>query len=97
MNDDVMCNRFIIGMARVTLRTHAMSHRVKSINILTIVELHNFYSRLVLDSQHMGRADQSQDDTSGNEHGRSNGKRPRNNSDGNGNVNGGKKHRPDKL
>jgi hypothetical protein len=29
MGDDFMCNRFINGMAYVSLMTYAMSHRIK--------------------------------------------------------------------
>jgi hypothetical protein len=96
MNDNVMYNRLIIGPATVTLRTHAMSHRAKSVAPLTIVELQNFLNRVVVDSPHLGLADRSQDDTDGNGVvGRGNGKRQRNNS-GNGNGHKGKKLRPDK-
>jgi hypothetical protein len=95
INDDVLCNRCIIGIANVTLVTHAMLHRVKSVTPLTIVELQNFIKCLVLDSPHLGRDDKPHDDTAGNGVGRGNGKRPRNNC-GNGKGNGGKKPRPSK-
>jgi hypothetical protein len=45
MNDDVLCNRFINGIANVTLRTHAMSHRAKPVTHLSIVELEHFLFR----------------------------------------------------
>jgi hypothetical protein len=50
MNDDIMCNRFIHGMANATLKTLAMSHRAKSVTPLTIVEQRNFLNSLVVDS-----------------------------------------------
>jgi hypothetical protein len=37
MNVDDLCNRFTIGLANDTLRTHAMSHMAKSVAPLTIV------------------------------------------------------------
>jgi hypothetical protein len=38
--------------------THAMSYMAKSATPLTVVELYNFLSRLVVDSPHMERDDQ---------------------------------------
>jgi pyruvate dehydrogenase complex dehydrogenase (E1) component len=70
MNDDVMCNCFITGLANGTFRTHAMSHRAKLVTPLTIVELQNMLNRDMVDSPHPGRDDHSQDDTSGNGAGR---------------------------
>jgi hypothetical protein len=90
MNDDFLCNRFTNGMANVTLRTHAMSHRAKSVTPLAIAELQN-----LIDSPHLGRTYRTQDDNDGNDSGRCNGKRQRNNG-GNGDGDGHKKLRHDK-
>jgi hypothetical protein len=57
MPGDVMCNRFIISMANITLMTHTILHRAKSVTYVTIAGLHFFLNRLVLDSPHLGRAD----------------------------------------
>jgi hypothetical protein len=88
-------NCFINGLVNITLRTHDMSHRAKSVTPSSTIELHNVLNRLVIDSPHMGRAEQSQDDTAGNGDGHRSDKRPRNNGV-NDNGNGGKKSRPDK-
>jgi hypothetical protein len=61
-----------------------------------MVEMHNFLDRLVPGSPRMGRAEYSQDDSSGISDGRGNGKRPMSNGGGNGNGSGGKKFHPDK-
>jgi hypothetical protein len=34
INDDVLCNPFIVDLANVTDMTHAMSHRAKSVTPL---------------------------------------------------------------
>jgi hypothetical protein len=57
MNYDVLCNRIIIGLANVALKTHAMSYCAESVTPLTIVELQKFLSRLVVDYPHIGRVD----------------------------------------
>jgi hypothetical protein len=44
MNDDVMCISFTTGMANVTLGTHAMSYRAKSVAPWTIVKLPSWWS-----------------------------------------------------
>jgi hypothetical protein len=59
MNDDGLCNCFINGMANVTLRTHAMSNRVKLVTPLTIVEFQYFLNHFVVNPSHMGRVDRS--------------------------------------
>jgi hypothetical protein len=76
LNEGVLCNRFItICLANDTLRTHAMSHRAKSVTPLMIAKLQNFLNRLEIDSPHLGRADRAHDDTNGNGAGRGDGKR----------------------
>jgi hypothetical protein len=96
MNGGAMFNRYIIGMANVTLKTHAMSHsRVKLATPLTIVALQSFLNRLVVDSPHQGRVDHSHDDTSEYGDGCGNEKRPRNNGGENGIGNACKKLRSD--
>jgi hypothetical protein len=57
INDDVQCKRFKSGMADVSLRARAMSHRAMSVIPLNIVKLHNFLSRMVADSPHLGRVE----------------------------------------
>jgi hypothetical protein len=79
INDDVMCICFMNGLGNAILWIHAMSHRAKLVTHLIMVELQKFLNRMVVDSPHMGRAVQSQDDTAGNGDGRGNGKRPRDN------------------
>jgi hypothetical protein len=49
-------------MANLTLTTRAMLHRAQSATHLTIVELQIFFTRMVVDSPHLGRADQYQDE-----------------------------------
>jgi hypothetical protein len=95
-NDVVLCNRFFNSLVNITKRTHDMPHRAKSVTPLSTTELHNILKRLVVNLPHMGRAEQSQDDTAGNGDGHGSNKRPRNNGV-NDNGNGGKKPRPDKL
>jgi hypothetical protein len=56
--NDILCNYFVNGMANITLMTHAMSFMAKSVTPLTIVELHKFLNRLVVDSPHIERDDQ---------------------------------------
>jgi hypothetical protein len=51
MNDGVRCNRFIIGEANITLMTHALPHRRKLPTLILIVELQNFFNRLVVGSR----------------------------------------------
>jgi hypothetical protein len=46
-----------IGITIINIRTHAMSHRVKSPTPSIIVELQNFLNRLVVGSPHLGRVD----------------------------------------
>jgi hypothetical protein len=75
MNHDALYNRLIIGIANVTLMTHAMSHRAKWITPSTIVELRIFLNRLVVDPLHQERAHRSKDDTNGNGARRGSGKR----------------------
>jgi hypothetical protein len=60
-----------------------------------MVELQSFLRNHAVDFAHMGRADHSQDQNSGNGDGCGNGKRPLNSGGANGNDNGGKKPRPD--
>jgi hypothetical protein len=84
------------GMTNVILKMHAMTHRAKSDALLTNAQLQNFLNRLVVDSPHFGRADQSQDESSSNGARRGSGKRPLRNGENN-NGNGGKKPRPDEL
>jgi hypothetical protein len=69
-----MCNRFINDMADITLMMHVMSHRAKSVTLLTIEVHQNFLNRMVVDSPRLGRDDHSQDYTPGNGVGRGNGK-----------------------
>jgi hypothetical protein len=56
-----------------------MSHHAKSVTTLTILELQNFLSHMVVDSPLLGRGDLAQDDTNGNGEDRGDGKRQRNN------------------
>jgi hypothetical protein len=90
MNDDILCNRSIIGLANVTLKTHSMSHRATSGTPFTIVELQNSLNLLFAYSPHLGRAEHSQDGA-----GRGDGKRLMNNIGGSGNGNGAKNPRPE--
>jgi hypothetical protein len=94
MSDDVLCHRFITGMANITMRMHAMSPRTKSVTPFTTVELQNFLNRLVVDSPHFGRAQHPQDAIVGNGNCRGSRKRPINNGGGNGTGNGSKKLHP---
>jgi hypothetical protein len=96
MNDDILCNRFITRMAKITVKTHAKAHRAKLPTPITMVELQNYLNRLVVDSLDMGHADPAQRGNPSNGVGQSNGKRPRNNRGSNGgNGNGGKRLRLD--